>query len=235
MCLGAAKPHSHSFGFGFHVGSKIYRVLKQKVLYVQKLWKSLLTHGINRQHFCPKLSWTELFFLTGFAELLLGSARSKALITFFRNTLKQERSLIFLAFHRSFLLYQVRPLCSLNGPYSKCSESSSIGLFISLALFTFSGRAECFSLSETFPFAPLWVRDGLQMPCACFGSGELWRSFFGEVLCQIPSSSQREPEQGRVRVVCAAGLVSSLLVITVCSWRIPVMTKLAGNSKSHNL
>lgn len=37
MCLGAVKPHGYSFGFGFHVGSKIYRVLKQKVLYVQKL------------------------------------------------------------------------------------------------------------------------------------------------------------------------------------------------------
>lgn len=107
MCLGAVKPHSHSFGFGFHVGSKIYRVLKQKVLYVQKLWKSLLTHGINRKHFCPKLSWTELFFLTGFAGLLLGSAGSKALTTFFRNTLKQECSFIFSAFHLNFLVYQI--------------------------------------------------------------------------------------------------------------------------------
>lgn len=102
MCLGAVKPHSYSFGFGFHVGSKIYRVLKQKVLYVQKLWKSLLTHGINRKHFCPKLSWTELVFLTGFDELLLGSAGSKALTTFFRNTLKQGCSLIFLAFYLKF-------------------------------------------------------------------------------------------------------------------------------------
>lgn len=100
MCLGAVKPHGYSFGF--HVGSKIYRVLKQKVLYVQKLWKSLLTHGINRKHVCPKLSWTELFFLTGFAELLPGSAGSKALTNFFRNTWKSKGSLTFFSISSKF-------------------------------------------------------------------------------------------------------------------------------------
>lgn len=237
MCLGAVKPHGYSFGFGFHVGSKIYRVLKQKVLYVQKLWKSLLTHGINRKHFCPKLSWTELFFLTGFAELLLGSAGSKALTTFFRNTLKQEHSLIFLAFHLSFLLCQVRPLYSLNEPYTKCSERCSIGFSHLLGLAHFPGESWMLQLVWNFPLCPVaWQgRGGLWMPCAWFGSGELWRRFFGGVWCQTLSSSQRGPEQGRVRVVCATRLLSSLMVITVCSWRIPVMTKLAGNSKSHNL
>lgn len=194
MCLGAVKPHGYSLGFGFHVDSKIYRVLKQKILYVQKLWKSLLTHGINRKHFCPKLSWTELFFLTGFAEILLGSAGSKALATFFRNTLKQECSIIFLAFHLGFLLYQVRPLYSLHGAYTKCSERWSIEFAISWASLIFLGRAESCSLSETFPFAQ--CSDGLWMPCACFGSGELWRSFSGEVLCQTSSSSLNRAESG---------------------------------------
>lgn len=53
MFLGAVKPYV--FGFGFHVGSKIWE-LNQKVLYVQKLWKSLLTPGVNRKNFCPELN-----------------------------------------------------------------------------------------------------------------------------------------------------------------------------------
>lgn len=165
MCLGAVKPHGYSFGFGFHVGSKIYRVLKQKVLYVQKLWKSLLTHGINRKHFCPKLSWTELFFLTGFAELLLGSAGSKALTTFFRNTVKQEHSLIFLAFHLSFLLCQVRPLYSLNEPYAKCSERCSIGFSRLLGLAHFPGESWMLRFVWKLLFAQ-WP-DKAGVDCGC--------------------------------------------------------------------
>lgn len=194
MCLGAVKPHGYSLGFGFHVDSKIYRVLKQKILYVQKLWKSLLTHGINRKHFCPKLSWTELFFLTGFAEILLGSAGSKALATFFRNTLKQECSIIFLAFHLGFLLYQVRPLYSLHGAYTKCSERWSIEFAISWASLIFLGRAESCSLSETSPLPSALMGCGCPVPALVL---ENFGEVFLEKFCAKPHLPHwTEPSQG---------------------------------------
>lgn len=201
MCLGAVKPHGYSFGFGFHVGSKIYRVLKQKVLYVQKLWKSLLTHGINRKHFCPKLSWTELFFLTGFAELLLGSAGSKALTTFFRNTLKQKHSLIFLAFHLSFLLCQVRPLYSLNEPYTKCSERCSIGFSHLLGLAHFPGESWMLQLVWNFPFAQWPDKAGVDCGCpvpdlALENSGEDFLEVFGAKPCLPHKEDLNRAESG---------------------------------------
>lgn len=81
MFLGAVKPYV--FGFGFRVGSKICGELNQKVLYVQKLWKSLLTRGINRKK--KTLSQTEQSYFSSqhSAALLLSSADSKALKTFF--------------------------------------------------------------------------------------------------------------------------------------------------------
>lgn len=80
MFLGAVKPYV--FGFGFHVGSKICGELNQKVLYVQKLWKSLLTRGINRKKTLPQTEQS-YFSSQHSAALLFSSADLKALKTFF--------------------------------------------------------------------------------------------------------------------------------------------------------
>lgn len=194
MCLGAVKPHGYSLGFGFHVDSKIYRVLKQKILYVQKLWKSLLTHGINRKHFCPKLSWTELFFLTGFAEILLGSAGSKALATFFRNTLKQECSIIFFSISSRFSALPGKTFVFSTWCIYQMFWKMIHRVCHLLGLPHFPWESWILQFVWNLPFAQ--CSDGLWMPCACFGSGELWRSFSGEVLCQTSSSSLNRAESG---------------------------------------
>lgn len=230
MCLGAVKPHGYSLGFGFHVDSKIYRVLKQKILYVQKLWKSLLTHGINRKHFCPKLSWTELFFLTGFAEILLGSAGSKALATFFRNTLKQECSIIFFSISSRFSALPGKAFVFSTWCIYQIFWKMIHRVCHLLGLPHFPWESWILQFVWNLPLCPVlwWAVDAL---CLLWFWRTLekffWRSFVPNLIFLT--------EQSRVRAGCATGLVSSLLVITVCSWRIPVMTKLAGNSKSHNL
>lgn len=95
------------------------------------------------------------------------------------------------------------------------------------------------SLPETCLFA--WCVHGRAMPrqwwapCPAQGCGCTCSHFGSKELCQTLSSSQRDPEWCRVRVIRAKRLVWFSVVITVFFRRLPMMTKLAGNSKRYNM
>lgn len=175
MFLGAVKPYV--FGFGFHVGSKICRELNQKVLYVQKLWKSLLTRGINRKKTLPQTEQS-YFSSQHSAALFLSSADSKALQTFFKNTLKQICSFIFVPFHQNLQTlpdkaYSVDAINCLSSFQMLWKMLHRVDSFpTSFALLIFLGTAEHFSVClKPAPLlgarmaVPCRGSDGLLIPC----------------------------------------------------------------------
>lgn len=176
MFLGAVKPYV--FGFGFRVGSKICGELNQKVLYVQKLWKSLLTRGINRKKkLCPKLN-RAIFPHSTQLHYSLAQQIQRHWKLFFKSTLKQICSSIFLPVHQSLqtLPDKAYSVDSINCPSSfqmLWKMLHRVDRFpTSFALLIFPGTAEHFSVClKPAPLlgarmaAPCWGSDGLLIPC----------------------------------------------------------------------